>query len=109
MQIVRPDGAVRRVGVRALRRDSGHGADVPWKRDRERRVGAVARLHRGTDAGRSRWAHSAGAYFDRTVGLDEVPDGYRAMNEREPIKVIIEREPIKVMIEREPIKVMIEL
>jgi threonine dehydrogenase-like Zn-dependent dehydrogenase len=31
-----------------------------------------------------------GRVFDRTVGLDEVPDGYRAMDERESIKVMIE-------------------
>jgi len=28
--------------------------------------------------------------FDRLIGLDGVPDGYRAMNEREAIKVMIE-------------------
>jgi hypothetical protein len=31
-----------------------------------------------------------GRVFDRVVGLDEVPDGYRAMNEREAIKVMVE-------------------
>src|SRR5918998_2850747 len=31
-----------------------------------------------------------GKVFDRTVGLDGVPDGYRAMAERESIKVMIE-------------------
>ena len=30
-----------------------------------------------------------GRVFDRTVALDEVPDGYRAMNDREAIKVMI--------------------
>jgi len=30
-----------------------------------------------------------GRVFDRVVGLDEVPDGYRAMNERESIKVMV--------------------
>src|SRR3954454_25252411 len=30
-----------------------------------------------------------GRVFDRTGGLDDVPDGYRAMNEREAIKVMI--------------------
>jgi threonine dehydrogenase-like Zn-dependent dehydrogenase len=30
-----------------------------------------------------------GRVFDRTTGLDGVPDGYRAMNEREAIKVLI--------------------
>lgn len=31
-----------------------------------------------------------GRVFDRTVGLDGVADGYRAMNERTAIKVMIE-------------------
>jgi threonine dehydrogenase-like Zn-dependent dehydrogenase len=31
-----------------------------------------------------------GKVFDRVVGLDGVPDGYRAMNEREAIKVMVE-------------------
>jgi threonine dehydrogenase-like Zn-dependent dehydrogenase len=31
-----------------------------------------------------------GRVFDRVIGLDDVPDGYRAMNEREAIKVMIE-------------------
>ena len=30
-----------------------------------------------------------GRAFDRVIGLDEVPDGYRAMNEREAMKVMI--------------------
>jgi len=30
-----------------------------------------------------------GRVFDRVVGLDEVPDGYRAMNERKAIKVMV--------------------
>ena len=31
-----------------------------------------------------------GRVFDRAIGLDEVPDGYRAMNDREALKVMIE-------------------
>ena len=31
-----------------------------------------------------------GRVFDRAGRLDEVPDGYRAMNDREAIKVLIE-------------------
>src|SRR5213075_2177175 len=31
-----------------------------------------------------------GRVFDRVVGLEEVPEGYRAMNDRESIKVLIE-------------------
>jgi len=30
-----------------------------------------------------------GRVFDRVVGLDGVPDGYRAMNERKAIKVMV--------------------
>ena len=30
-----------------------------------------------------------GRVFDRVASLDEVPDGYRAMNEREALKVLI--------------------
>ena len=30
-----------------------------------------------------------GRVFDRTVGLDEVPDGYRAMADRTALKVLI--------------------
>jgi len=31
-----------------------------------------------------------GRVLDRVFGLDDVPDGYRAMNEREVIKVMVE-------------------
>jgi threonine dehydrogenase-like Zn-dependent dehydrogenase len=31
-----------------------------------------------------------GRVFDRTIDLDGVPDGYRAMNDREAIKVLIQ-------------------
>ena len=31
-----------------------------------------------------------GRVFDRVIGLDDVPDGYRAMNDRESIKVMVE-------------------
>jgi threonine dehydrogenase-like Zn-dependent dehydrogenase len=31
-----------------------------------------------------------GRVFDRTVSLDEIPDGYRAMDERESIKVMVQ-------------------
>lgn len=30
-----------------------------------------------------------GRLFDRTIGLDEVPDGYRAMADREALKVLV--------------------
>jgi threonine dehydrogenase-like Zn-dependent dehydrogenase len=31
-----------------------------------------------------------GKLFDRTIGLDEVPDGYRTMDDREALKVLIQ-------------------
>lgn len=31
-----------------------------------------------------------GRVFDRTIGLDDTPDGYRAMADREALKVLIE-------------------
>lgn len=34
-------------------------------------------------------AINPGLVFDRTIGLDEVPDGYRAMDERESLKVLV--------------------
>ncbi len=30
-----------------------------------------------------------GRVFDHVIGLDEVPDGYRAMNDRDAIKVMV--------------------
>jgi len=30
-----------------------------------------------------------GRVFDRIIGLDQVPDGYRAMNERAAIKIMV--------------------
>jgi len=30
-----------------------------------------------------------GCVFDQVIGLDQVPDGYRAMNERKAIKVMV--------------------
>jgi threonine dehydrogenase-like Zn-dependent dehydrogenase len=35
------------------------------------------------------WRIQPGRVFDRVVGLDGVPDGYRAMNEREALKVMV--------------------
>jgi threonine dehydrogenase-like Zn-dependent dehydrogenase len=30
-----------------------------------------------------------GRVFDQTTGLDGIPDGYRAMNDREALKVLV--------------------
>ena len=33
--------------------------------------------------------NDSGRVFDRTISLDQVPDGYKAMNEREAIKIMV--------------------
>jgi hypothetical protein len=38
---------------------------------------------------RGRRAGRAGKVFDRTITLDEVPDGYRAMDDRKALKVLV--------------------
>ena len=35
------------------------------------------------------WRIEPGRVFDRTVGLDGVPEGYQAMNDREALKVLV--------------------
>ena len=86
--IARPGGAIGRVGVphyetipRPRRPSSEHHG--------RRRPRAGPRLHRRAAPGRDRGPIEPGRVFDRTVGLDGVPDGYRAMNERESIKVMV--------------------
>ena len=46
-------------------------------------------LHRGTAARRARRQRRARPVFDRTIRLAEVPDGYRAMDVRTALKVLI--------------------
>ena len=87
--IARPGGAVGRVGVpqdetipaeeRVLRRTSRRRRTRPGRAYIEELLPDV--LEGRIEPGR---------VFDRVVGLDEVPDGYRAMNDREAIKVMIE-------------------
>jgi phenylpyruvate tautomerase PptA (4-oxalocrotonate tautomerase family) len=36
-----------------------------------------------------------GRVFDRVIGLEEVPEGYRAMNDREAIKVMVQPKGIR--------------
>ena len=87
--IARPGGAVGRVGVPALRRDPGAqpsffknvtvgGGPAPVR-------AYIDELLPDVLEGRI----EPGRVFDRTVGLDGVPDGYRAMDDRESIKVMV--------------------
>ena len=89
MGIVRPGGAVGRVGVPHYEAINGAqqmfydnvivgGGPAPTRAYIEELLPDV--LEGRIDPGR---------VFDRTVGLEAVPDGYRAMNEREALKVLI--------------------
>src|SRR3954468_15219071 len=89
MAIVRAGGAVGRVGVPHYDAIPGAqqmfyqnvivgGGPAPTR-------GYIAELLPDVMEGRI----EPGRVFDRAVGLDGVPDGYRAMNERESIKVMV--------------------
>ena len=89
MAIVRPGGAVGRVGVPHYEALPGAqpmfygnvsvaGGPAPVR-------AYIAELLPDVMEGRI----EPGRVFDRTVGLDGVPDGYRAMNEREALKVMV--------------------
>ncbi|MFL6752201.1 MAG: zinc-dependent alcohol dehydrogenase family protein [Sphingomicrobium sp.] len=89
MGIVRPGGAVGRVGVPHY--ETIKGAQMMFY-DNVIVAGGPAPTRAYIDEllpdvmeGRI----DPGRVFDRTVGLDEVPDGYRAMNDREALKVMI--------------------
>jgi threonine dehydrogenase-like Zn-dependent dehydrogenase len=90
VQIARPGGAVGRVGVPHYETIPGAqqtffknvivgGGPAPVRAYIKELLPDV--LEGWIDPGR---------VFDRTVGLDGVPDGYRAMNKRESIKVLID-------------------
>jgi hypothetical protein len=89
MGIVRPGGAVGRVGVPHYEAIKGAqqmfydnvivaGGPAPTRAYIDELLPDV--LDGLIDPGR---------VFDRTVDLDGVPDGYRAMNEREALKVMV--------------------
>jgi len=52
-------------------------------------VGSVQTLTTSFAAVRDEGRIEPGRVFDRTVGLDGVPDGYRAMAGRQSLKVLI--------------------
>ena len=89
MGIVRPGGAVGRVGVPHYEAIKGAqqmfydnvivgGGPAPTR-------AYIDELLPDVMNGRI----EPGRVFDRTVGLDDVPDGYRAMNDRQALKVLI--------------------
>ena len=89
MGIVRPGGAVGRVGV-------PHYEVIPGAQQMFYRNVIVAGGPAPTRAYIGELLPDVldgvidpGRVFDRTVDLDGVPDGYRAMNDREALKVLV--------------------
>ena len=89
LSIARPGGAVGRVGVP---QDASIPAAVPTFFSNIAIAGGPAPVRAYIEElmpdileGRI----EPGRVFDRVIDLDEVPDGYRAMNDREAIKVMI--------------------
>ena len=89
LSIVRPGGTVGRVGV-------PHYEGIPGMREMfydNIGVGGgpapvrayIRELLPDVLAGKI----EPGCVFDRVIGLDQVPDGYRAMNERKALKVMV--------------------
>ena len=89
LNIVRPGGAIGRVGV-------PHYEEIPGTQEMfydNISVGGgpapvrayIKELLPDVLAGKI----EPGRVFDRVVGLDQVPDGYRAMNERKALKVMV--------------------
>jgi threonine dehydrogenase-like Zn-dependent dehydrogenase len=90
VSIARPGGAVGRVGVP---QDEAMPASQPAFYNNVTVGGGPAPARAYIEAllpdileGRI----EPGRVLDRVIGLDEVPDGYRAMNDREAIKVMVE-------------------
>jgi len=89
LEIARPGGAVGWVGV--PQEEMVPGGVAFWKNVRVAGGPAPARAYMEEllpDVMEGRI--EPGRVFDRIASLDEVPDGYRAMNDREAIKVMIE-------------------
>ena len=62
----------------------------PRQRRHRRRPVTRTRVNRGLLPDVFEGKIEPGRVFDRVSPLDDVPDGYRAMNEREALKVLIE-------------------
>ena len=89
--VVRPGGMISRVGVPQYE-DGARSASAacsaatsPSPADPHR----PARTSRSSCPTSSTARIEPGKVFDRTVDLDGVPDGYRAMADREALKVLV--------------------
>ena len=89
ISMARQGGAVGRVGV-------PHYDAVPEAREtssktsRRRRPCSRTGLYRGAVARHPERRDRSRPRLRRVIGLEEVPDGYRAMSNRESIKVMID-------------------
>src|SRR5919109_841663 len=89
IEITRPGGAVGRVGVP---QDETMPASQPAFYNNISVSGGPAPVRAYIDELLPDILSSAiepGRVFDRAIGLEEVPEGYRAMNDRESIKVMV--------------------
>ena len=88
ISIARPGAAVGRVGVPHYETTP---ASQPAFYNNITVSGGPRRRarHRGATSGRSGGRIEPGLVFDRVIDLDSVPEGYRAMNERAAIKVMV--------------------
>ena len=88
--IARPGGAVGRVGVPHDDVDPGGAGDVLRQRQRSPAAPRPCAPTSRSCCPTCSKARSSRAASSTAMGLDGVPDGYRAMNEREAIKVMID-------------------
>ena len=87
--VARPGATVGFVGV-------PHGVELPVRRMFQKNVGLAGGMApvralpaRAARPGRSPAPIDPGLVFDLTLPLDEVAEGYRAMDERRAIKVLL--------------------
>ena len=99
IKIARPGGAVGRVGVPQDAAICPPPARVLRQHhDRRRTRRRSAPTSRSCCPTSWRAASSRAGCFDRTVDLDGVPDGYRAMADRESIKVMVRHDRLSALI-----------
>ena len=88
-RLARPGGAVGPRRCSSLRGNPHLGGDVLQQHQRWRRPAPVRAYIKALLPDVLGGKIEPGRVFDRIIGLDEVPDSYRAMNERRAIKVMV--------------------
>ncbi len=90
VKIVRTGGAISRIGVPQYT-EGPLGFDTVFRNVRFTGGAAPARAYIDElMPGILDGTVEPGRVFDRTIGLDEVPEGYKSMAERESLKVLIQ-------------------